>query len=206
MSLTRALPVIRPVAPRRHLRPVPSTPSTRRPATRQVTFTETRVRPAIITKLIGGIVAVLMLNFFVSVMCNSAIYSISELKKERDTLATQTQILEQQVDSLRSPQNLANSADALGMVPNSNPVFLKVATGKVLGVAKPAPQRTVSGQYANLVSNSALIAKSNPTKATSSKIEIPVIAGQVSPSVKTGSKGLTEVVLPSSGIPASPTH
>ena len=206
MSLSRPLPVISPIAPRRHLRPVTSTPARTKPVVRNRVFVESRVRPAIITKLIAGIVSVIILNFLVSMLCNQAIYSISQLKKQSAELATQTQILEQQVDSLRSPQNLANSARSLGMVVNSNPVFLKVASGQILGSGQPTSLSSTSFVSSNLIANAALISKSNPGKFQPTKIDIPKVDKVPASSVKSGSTGHTEVVLPSSGIPASPTH
>ncbi|MFM8927414.1 MAG: hypothetical protein ACKOFA_04345 [Rhodoluna sp.] len=206
MSLSRPLPVINPIAPRRHLRPVGSTPAKAKPVVRNRVFVESRVRPAIITKLIAGIVTVIVLNFLVSMLCNQAIYSISQLKRESAALATQTQILEQQVDSLRSPQNLANSARSLGMVVNSNPVFLRVSSGQILGSNQPTSLSSTSFVSSNLIANAALISKSNPSKFQSTKLDIPKVDKPLVSSVKSGSSGVAEVVLPSSGIPASPTH
>jgi GTP-sensing pleiotropic transcriptional regulator CodY len=127
------------------------------------------------------------------------------LKDQTKELATKTQILQQQVDSLRSPQNLANSAKSLGMVVNANSVFLKISTGKVLGAAIPASASDSGVVSANLIANAALISKSNPTNTSSTKMNIPVTE-KTNQSVKKSNSGYTEVVLPSSGIPASPTH
>lgn len=203
MSISRAIPLARPIAPRRHLRPVESLPRTR--TVRETRFSEAaQSKIGIAKRAIAGLATVGLLSLLVSTFCNKAIYSISELKAQSQELATKTQILQQQVDSLRSPQNLANSAKSLGMVVNANSVFLKVSTGKVLGAAIPAAtdSSTVS---ANLIANAALISKSNPTKSANPSINIPATE-RVQPSVKKANSGYTEVVLPSSGIPASPTH
>ena len=45
---------------------------------------------------------------------------------------------------MQSPQYLAANAEALGMVPNANPVYLRLSDGAVLGqptAAEPAAQR-----------------------------------------------------------------
>ncbi len=205
MSISRSLPLARPLAPRRHLRPVSSAPAAPK-VVRESRFTvATQVRFRIGRKILVGLVSVLFANLMVNMACNQAIYSISTLKSQTAELATKTQILEQQVDSLRSPQNLANSARSLGMIVNSNSVFLKVSTGKVLGAAIPASVSTSGAVSSNLIANAAMITKSNPTKSSSTKLDIPQ-SHKVSQSVKTTSSGYGEVVLPSSGIPASPTH
>jgi cell division protein FtsL len=165
----------------------------------------TQSKIGVAKRLVYGLIAVGVLNLVVSTFCNTAIYSISSLKAETKELATKTQILQQQVDSLRSPQNLANSAKSLGMVVNANSVFLNISTGKVLGAAIPASATDSGSVSANLIANAALISKSNPTKSTSPDLNIPVTE-RVSPSVKKSNSGFAEVVLPSSGIPASPTH
>jgi hypothetical protein len=128
------------------------------------------------------------------------------LKKDAAVLETQTQIVQQQDDSLRSPHNLANSARSLGMIVNSNPVFLKVSTGKVLGSAVPASVSSTGVISSNLIANAALVSKSKPTKFTSHKIDVPVASTVTTKSVTTQKPAVAEVVLPSSGIPASPTH
>ncbi|MFN4847846.1 MAG: hypothetical protein ACK5GF_03515 [Rhodoluna sp.] len=204
MSISRAIPLVRPIAPRRHLRPVESLPKVR--AARESRFSiATQSKIGVAKRLVYGLIAVGLLNLVVSTFCNTAIYSISSLKAETKELATKTQILQQQVDSLRSPQNLANSAKSLGMVVNANSVFLNISTGKVLGAAIPASATDSGSVSANLIANAALISKSNPTKSTSPDLNIPVTE-RVSPSVKKSNSGFAEVVLPSSGIPASPTH
>ena len=204
MSISRAIPLVRPIAPRRHLRPVESLPKVR--AVRESRFSiATQSKIGVAKRLVYGLIAVGVLNLVVSTFCNTAIYSISSLKAETKELATKTQILQQQVDSLRSPQNLANSAKSLGMVVNANSVFLNISTGKVLGAAIPASATDSGSVSANLIANAALISKSNPTKSTSPDLNIP-LTERVSPSVKKSNSGFAEVVLPSSGIPASPTH
>ena len=201
----RALPLSRPVAPRRHLRPVTNTPKPRR-VIQTRTVGATQAQASVGKKVLWGTVAVLGLNLIVCALVNASIYEISSLKKQTAVLETQTQIVQHQVDSLRSPQNLANSARSLGMIVNSNPVFLKVATGKVLGSAVPASVSASGAISSNLIANAALVSKSNPTKLTSTKIEVPKTTPVSPKSVTTNKSGGAEVVLPSGGIPASPTH
>lgn len=211
MSVLRAAQPIRPIAPRRHLRPVSSVPAPiRRPqqavATRTAVATSTS--KGLAKKVIFGLISVVVVNLLINLLCNQSIYKISELKRESADLATQAQIVGQQVDSLRSPQNLANSARALGMIVSSNQVFLNVRDGKVLGNAVPASASNANSASSNLIANAAMISKSDPARfaqAKKAKLEIPAINSS-STSVIPANQGAAKVVLPSAGIPASPTH
>lgn len=202
----KALPLSRPVAPRRHLRPITSAPAAPRVRIQERSQAAASAKRVLVKRAIVGSILVLLSYLSVTVMCNLSIYQISNLKSESRDLATKTQIVQQQVDSLRSPQNLANSARSLGMIVNSNPVFLKVSSGKVLGSAVPASVASSSMVSSNLIANAALIAKSNPTKATQAKISAPVVTKKAATSVKTKKTTSSGVVLPSAGIPASPTR
>jgi hypothetical protein len=131
------------------------------------------------------------------------------LKKDTAALATQTQVVSQQVDSLRSPQNLANSAKALGMIVNSNPVFLTVKDAKVLGSAVPASVETSKAVSENLIANAALTVKSNVSKLLNdkgTKINAPTLKSSSTQSVKNANSVPVKVPLNSVGIPASPTN
>jgi len=211
MSVLRAIQPIRPIAPRRHLRPVASVPAPiRRP--QQALTTRSAVAAStskgLAKKIILGLVSVVVLNLLINLLCNQSIYKISELKRESADLATQSQIVGQQVDSLRSPQNLANSARALGMIVSSNQVFLNIRDGKVLGNAVPATAGNANSVSSNLIANAAMISKSDPARfiqAQKAKLEIPAISTN-STSVIPAIPSTTKVVLPSAGIPASPTH
>ena len=201
----RALPITRTITPRRHLRPVSNTVPRTKAAVNTRVRSIAQAEPRLARKAIVGAVAVLVAYLGVTVLCNQAIYDISSLKKQSLELSTKTQIVQQQVDSLRSPQNLADSARGLGMIVNSNPVFLKVATGKVLGSAVPASYSSSSLISSNMIANAALIEKSRPTKVSAPKLSVPQLAADTAKSVAPKTT-VVKVVLPSAGIPASPTH
>jgi hypothetical protein len=145
----------------------------------------------------------------VNALCDTAVYRISSLKIETAALATKTQIIGQQVDSLRSPQNLSNSAKSLGMIVNSNPVFLNVREAKVLGSAIPASVTATSGVSTNLIANAAMTVRSDMSnfgKKTVSSIDAPSLNAKTVPSVKTTNLEGSKVALNSVGIPATPTN
>jgi hypothetical protein len=60
-------------------------------------------------------------------------FEISALTRVQSNLAVQEQQLLQEVAVAEAPESLQRRADALGMVPVSSPVFLRLADGAVLG-------------------------------------------------------------------------
>jgi len=213
MSVLRQTQPIRPIAPRRHLRPVSNVVQPVRRSVPKVKAQATPFRALLTKTLIGklliGFTSVAILGLIVNTLCDGAVYKISSLKIETAALATQSQIIGQQVDSLRSPQNLSNSAKALGMVVNSDPVFLNVREAKVLGSAIPASASATKAVSANLIANASMTYRSNPAALkgdNKSTIDAPTLKTPVTPSVKQVNPGTSQVALTSVGIPASPTN
>lgn len=90
-----------------------------------------RVFYAVVTMsvIFGIIVAQLLLSVAVS----SGAYEISGLLAQNRELDRTHQSVSQDLDRLASPQNLAANAEALGMVSNNTPVYLRLSDGAVLG-------------------------------------------------------------------------
>jgi hypothetical protein len=93
--------------------------------------------------LTAGLVALLMMNTALA----SGIYQLKNLQTQSGTLTDQQEQLTQAVDDLRSPRNLANRAQQLGMVPAKSMAFVRLSDGTILGVASPAEE----SQRLNLV-------------------------------------------------------
>ena len=68
----------------------------------------------------------------------SGIYQLKTLQGQSGTLTDQQEQLTQVVDDLRSPRNLADRAQQLGMVPAKSMAFVRISDGSVIGVAQPA--------------------------------------------------------------------
>lgn len=161
-----------------------------------------------------GAVAIAIFQLLLHIATSSSVYELSHLQTEKRELATTTQILGQQVDSLASQQNLANAAQKLGMISNANPVFLRLEDQKVFG--KPKAALTADGRVSrNLVPNSAMVRSSvivtadvAPAAAATVSGVVPQAAGfvPVKSNVANGSVATGSVVSNSGGIPASPTH
>ena len=80
-----------------------------------------------------GMAGLLMLN---TTLQNQA-FSSRALNRQATELAYTQAALENQIDVLSAPPELARRASALGMRPNPYPAFLELPSGKVLGDPKP---------------------------------------------------------------------
>jgi cell division protein FtsB len=89
----------------------------------------------VVLLLAGGLLGLLALN---TVLAEGA-FRVHALKAETKALADQEQTLEREVETLRTPRNLATKARELGMVDGGVPAFLRLTDGAVLGVEVPAP-------------------------------------------------------------------
>ena len=84
--------------------------------------------------LLAGLAAVLTLN---TLMAQDS-FEVTALEARTAELTDTEAALEQSISSRSSPQNLAEEALALGMVPNESAAFIDVEKGSVLGVATVA--------------------------------------------------------------------
>ncbi|QKJ25391.1 hypothetical protein HRU87_04220 [Aquiluna borgnonia] len=146
-----------------------------------------------------GIVVVLIGQLVLNMILTQDAYQLRSLKIEKRDLATQVQILQEEVDSLASPQNLADAANRLGMVANPASVLLDIESDKVYGKPKPADPATAAVASGNLVANSAMGTVSEFSAAT-------VASAEVSAGVETEQSSEPVVTLQAGEIPASPTR
>lgn len=142
-------------APRRGVDAPASAPQRFRVVT---TRSQRKARPRVfyavvtVSVIFGIIVAQLLLSVAVS----SGAYEIAGLQAQNRELDRTQQSVNQDLDRLASPQNLAANAEALGMVSNNTPVYLRLSDGAVLGspVAASADAGVTGG--GTLVANSLL--------------------------------------------------
>jgi hypothetical protein len=80
-----------------------------------------------------GMAGLLMLN----TTLQSQAFESRTLNRQAAELAYAQADLENQLDALAAPQELARRASALGMRPNPNPAFLVLPSGKVVGDPTP---------------------------------------------------------------------
>lgn len=159
-----------------------------------------RVRPGLFTGvlLVMGIVVIQLIQLSLNMALTQDAYYLRELKIEKRALSTEVQIIQEQVDSLASPQNLADAANRLGMVANPSSVLLDITNDKIYGAPKPA-EGAQAAASANLVANSAMI-------TTTEFAQTSVASAEVADSVANQQQVDTEVILVSGLIPASPTR
>lgn len=160
-----------------------------------------KLRPNLLAGLIlvVGIVVVYIAILALNMVLTQDAYHMRELKTQQRDLATQEQIIQEEVDSLGSPQNLADAANRLGMVANPASVLLDIKNDKVFGSPKPADPSKVTLASGNLVPNSVMGTTSEFTAAT-------VASSDVEAGVATSVSDNAEVPLASGSIPASPTR
>ena len=156
------------------------------------------------TKLVGiltiGALVIALLNLFLHILTSTAVYELAGIQQDKRELATTSQILAEEVDSLSSQQNLSNSAQSLGMIANANPVFLSIENQKVYG--KPKAALNTDGRIArNLIPNSVLTQTSGNLKSSVASVGTTVTADVANPKVDA-----IQVISNGGAIPASPTH
>ncbi len=84
--------------------------------------------------VLAGFVGVLVLN---TAMAKGS-FTMRDLQHRSDELADTQDDLQHALDAVSGPGPLAQEARDLGMVPAETPAFLRLADGKVIGVAKKA--------------------------------------------------------------------
>ena len=81
-----------------------------------------------------GLIGLLLLNTSLA----QGSFTLHDLRTTSDQLADTQGTLNQSLDALSSPANLAKKATSMGMVPAQSAAFLRLSDGKVIGVAQPA--------------------------------------------------------------------
>jgi hypothetical protein len=160
-----------------------------------------KLRPSLVSAMVlaAGLLAVLALQLVLNMIVTQDAYHLRSLEAQKRDLATEVQIIQEEVASLGSPQNLADAANQLGMVANPSSVLLDIETNRVFGEPTPADADNAGLASANLVANSALGSTSRFITASLSDAEL--IAG-----VSTQSETIAGVTLQAGLIPASPTR
>ncbi len=125
----------------------------------------------VVSLLVAGLLGLLMLN---TVLARDA-FTLYSLKVEDRVLTDREQALQREVESLRSPQNLAAQAEKLGMVQAGPPAFLRLPDGVVLGAAEPAeapvPAASSTASPAKVRQPRAPVPTASPAKARQPKAQ-----------------------------------
>jgi len=102
-----------------------------------------RARPKVVyaSVVVGGLGALMLSQLMLSIAVSDGAYAINSLQSQQKEQSRVVQQLNEELGTLSSPQNLAANAEALGMVQNTNPVWLRMSDGAVIGT----PARAVAG-------------------------------------------------------------
>jgi hypothetical protein len=93
--------------------------------------------------LLGGVVGLLLFN--TSMQQDS--FKATALETQAAQLHAEEQSLQMELDRLRDPQEVAQRAERLGMVPLLNPAFIRLSDGTILG--NPIPATAADAQRIN---------------------------------------------------------
>ena len=141
----------------------------------------TRASSPVVMILVLGFLGISLLHLLLTIATSQSVYELSDLKKEKRELETTSQIIAEQVLSLSSNQNLYSTASRLGMVVNTNPVFLRLNDQAILGEPRPASGSSI--QSTNLVANSVMIVEStqNNQETVPASLSEPTLIPSESP-------------------------
>ncbi|WP_022893350.1 hypothetical protein [Agromyces subbeticus] len=120
----QSIPAPRRVGPER-------APRRLRPAPERAVRQKPRLAYAVIA--LGGVAIIIVAQLLLSIAVTQGAYEIDGLQTQQGTLTREEQKLAEELDRVESPQFLATKAEGLGMVPNANPVYLRLSDGAVLG-------------------------------------------------------------------------
>ena len=153
-----------------------------------------RARPRIFYALtaVAGMAAIIVAQLLLSVGISQGAYEIFSLQSSQSQLNRTGASVSEDLARVSSPQSLAANAEGLGMITNSNPVYLRLSNGAVSGA--PASASGSQAGAASLVPN-ALLTGSTPltqlpddVAATSAAVTItsaPVVpAGLAAPTTR----------------------
>lgn len=92
--------------------------------------------------LVSGLIGLLLLNLSMQ----KGAFELAGLQASTTELQVQEQALDQELEGIQSTQSLARQATGQGMVPSSNPMFLDLSDGSIVGQPVPAaPGQTLPG-------------------------------------------------------------
>jgi cell division protein FtsB len=135
-----------------------------------------------------GLVGLLLLN----TSLQKRAFEVSSLQRSTAALADQQSELEQHAADLSAPEAVAARAVELGMVANTNPVFLRLSDGKVLGNPVPALRPAIINPKVKVVPKAPAAnptaTNTTATKSTSTKATTTNTTGTKATGTKTSTK------------------
>ena len=165
-----------------------------------------RTRPRMFYAIIAcaGVAAIFVVKLLLSVAVSEGAHESSSLEVANKNLTRQVQTATENLDRVRSPQYLAANAEALGMVSNSHPVYLRLSDGAVLGQPQTA-DASAGGQGGaqSLVPNSLISGLPLVTQQPAAPAAEPT-AGKTPAAAPTGEPAAATAATPAATPAASP--
>ena len=96
------------------------------------------------------VVATLAALLYLNIQMSDTSYEITRLQGQSQRLTEEGQALAQTNERLGTPQELARQAREIGMVPVSDPAYIDLDTGEIIGEANPAAQTGVNPELAKV--------------------------------------------------------
>lgn len=186
-------PLRRPASPARpHVEPAPQIELVPQTSGR-------RARPRVLYAgvTVGGLGALMLSQLLLSIALSDGAYTIDALQTERKEQARAVQQLTEDLGRLSSPQNLAANAEALGMVQNTNPVWLRMSDGAVIGTPAPATGAGVLAAGGSQVANDLLtgVPLVTPTATAAGQPGPTGAPAPATPDAAAGTSGTAELPL-----------
>jgi len=167
-----------------------------------------RPRAAYAIVAVAGLFVLFIAQLLLSIVVSDGAYRIAALQTSQRDLGREQQALSEQLDMLSSPQNLATQAESLGMVlSTTNPVFLRLADGAILGTAAAADagETVITGSAGSLVPNSLLagvpLVSATPTVDPATAAD----AAATGAATGTGATGAPTATLTEGSVASTPT-
>ncbi|WP_193104237.1 hypothetical protein [Brachybacterium sp. FME24] len=135
------------------VRPVrgPKTTTTARPRLTVVAAPKTAGSSMPFTILCTLIVATtLAALLFLNIQMSDTSYEITRLQNQSQRLSEEKQALVETNERLGTPQELERQAREIGMVPVTDPAYIDLDTGEVIGETSPAAQTEVNPELAEV--------------------------------------------------------
>ncbi|WP_051973134.1 hypothetical protein [Cryobacterium sp. MLB-32] len=148
---------------------------------------------------IAGIGAIIVAQLLLSIGISQGAYEISTLTSSQAELTRTTASVNADLVRVSSPQSLAANAEALGMVSNSNPVYLRLSDGAVLGAPSSASgsQSGSASLVPNALLGDSIVLSKAPAGAAGTGVAAGTAGAAVAPVVEVSSAPVVPAGLPS---------
>ena len=174
----------------------------------EIVSPSSHARPRVVYALsaVACVTAIIVAQLLLSVGISQGAYEVSRLQASQTELSRTAESVTEDLVRVSSPQSLAANAEAIGMISNSNPVYLRLSDSAVLG----APSSATGSQAgaASLVPNALLTGVPLVTQPAQSTGQGASVAGAATTSA-TGTAPATPsnaVPAPGAGLPTPTTR